>query len=204
MVGNCTASEKFCASKINLAIGFTRKNQLEGCNDAVPWLNETTSRIFRPTANFENFEIHLYFVCQPAVRPGCARCRAPEISQNKGMAADLRKSYSEDDLPTAPWRFPLSFIPFLVFYIFLSKVRISPKVTIACNGFCLLRHTKTWLACDIISYSGTDVFACTLLHRELRDYSLGQIAFAVFRALFAITQLLCHVSALLTSACKQA
>ena len=43
-----------------------------------------------------------------------------------------------------------------------------------------------------------------LLHRELRDYSLGQIAFAVFRALFAITQLLCHVSALLTSACKQA
>ena len=44
---------------------------------------------------------------------------------------------------------------------------------------------------------------CTLLHSELRDYSLGQIAFAVFRALFAITQLLCHVRALLTSACKQ-
>ena len=39
--------------------------------------------------------------------------------------------------------------------LFLSKVRISPKVTIACNGFCLLRHTKTWLARDIISYSGT-------------------------------------------------
>ena len=101
------------------------------------------------------------------------------------MAADLRKCYSEDDLPTAPWRFPLSFIPFLVLYVFLSKLRISPKVTIACNGFCLMRHTKTWPACDIISY----VFACTLLHRELRDYSLGQIAFAVFRALFAITQL---------------
>ena len=34
---------------------------------------------------------------------------------------------------------------------------MSPKVTIACNGFCLLRHTKTWLARDIIiiSYSGT-------------------------------------------------
>ena len=78
---------------------------------------------------------------------------------------------------------------------------------IACNGFCLLRHTKIWLARDIISYNGMmflRVLACTLLHRELRDYSLGQIAFAVFRALFAITQLLCHVSALLTSACKQA
>ena len=49
-----------------------------------------------------------------------------------------------------------------------------------------------------------DVFACTLLHRELPDYSLGQIAFAVFQALFAITQLLFQVNALLTSACKQA
>ena len=97
------------------------------------------------------------------------------------MAADLRKSYSEDDLPTAPWRFLLSFIPFLVLYIFLSKVRISPKVTIACNGFCLLRHTKTWLARDIISYSGHDVFACTLLLCELRDYSLGQITFVFFK-----------------------
>ena len=77
-----------------------------------------------------------------------------------------------------------------------------PKVTIACNGFCLLRRIKTWLARDTISYSGTmflRVLAYTLLHRELRDYR----AFAVFRALFAITQLLCHVSALLTSACKQ-
>ena len=123
------------------------------------------------------------------------------------MAADSRKCYSEDDLPTVPWRFPLSFIPFLVPYIFLSKVRISPKVTIACNGFCLLRYTKTWLAHDIISCSGTmfsRVLACTLLHHEIPDYSLGQIAFAVFRALFAITQLLCHVSTLLTSACKQA
>ena len=120
------------------------------------------------------------------------------------MVADLRKCYSEDDLPTAPWRFPLSFIPFLVFYVFFSKVRISQKVTIACNGFCLLRHTKIWLARDIISYSGTmfsHVLVCTLL---LRDYSLGQMAFAVFQALFAITQLLCHVSALLTSAYKQA
>ena len=36
------------------------------------------------------------------------------------------------------------------------------------------------------------------------EISFGQIDFAVFRVLFAITQLLHHVSALLTSACKQA
>ena len=41
-----------------------------------------------------------------------------------------------------------------------------------------------------------------LLDRELRDYSLGQVAFAVFQVLLAITQLLCHVSASLTSACN--
>ena len=38
-------------------------------------------------------------------------------------------------------------------------------------------------------------------NHELRDYSLRQVAFAVFQA---ITQLLCHVRALLTSVCKQA
>ena len=117
-----------------------------------------------------------------------------------------RKCCSEDDLPTAPWRFLLSFIPFLVLLYSFSKVRISPKVTIACYGFCLLCHAKAWLARDIISLiQWHDVFACTLLHHELRDYSLRQIAFSsVICYHIAITQLLCHVSALLTSACKQA
>ena len=36
-------SKKFRTLKINLAIGFIRKNQLECINDAVPWLNEATS-----------------------------------------------------------------------------------------------------------------------------------------------------------------
>ena len=97
---------------------------------------------------------------------------------------------------------PFILLPFLVLLYSFSKVQISPKVMIACNGFCLLRHTKAWLACDIISL--IQWHENTLLHRELRDYSLGQIAFVFFRALFAITQLLCHVSTLLTSACKQA
>ena len=33
------------------------------------------------------------------------------------------------------------------------------------------------------------MFSCTALHHELQDYSLRQIAFAGFRALFAVTQL---------------
>ena len=70
--------------KINLAISFIRKKPAGmhwlGYNDAVSSLKEAKTRIFQPTANFENFEIRLYFGSQPAVRPGCARCRAPEIS----------------------------------------------------------------------------------------------------------------------------
>ena len=75
MVGIGTKSygfRKFRALKIILTIGFIRKNRLECIagkavmsNDAVPWLNEATNRMFRPTANFEIFEIHLYFVSLP-------------------------------------------------------------------------------------------------------------------------------------------
>ena len=51
---------KFHASKINLATGFIRKTpgmHWLGYNDAVSWLNKAKTRIFQPTANFENFEI---------------------------------------------------------------------------------------------------------------------------------------------------
>ena len=115
--------------------------------------------------------------CQPAVRPGCARCRAPEISHNKGNGGGFTKMlFCAMAIPFILHSFPCSST-----VCSFSKVRISPKVTITCNGFCLLCYTKAWLARDIIS--GTmfsHVLACTLLHRELRDYSLGQIAFAVF------------------------
>ena len=59
--------------KINLAISFIRKKPAGmhwlGYNDAVSSLNEAKTRIFQPTANFEIFEIHLYFVSLPASLP---------------------------------------------------------------------------------------------------------------------------------------
>ena len=55
---------KFRALKINLAIGFIRKNPAGmhwlGYNDAVSCLNEAKTQIFQPTANFEIFKIYLY------------------------------------------------------------------------------------------------------------------------------------------------
>ena len=66
-----------------------------GYNDAVSWLNEVKTQMFQPTAYFENFEIYLYFICLlaslPTVRPGCARCRAPEISHDKGNGSGFTK-----------------------------------------------------------------------------------------------------------------
>ena len=85
--------------KINLAISFISKKPAGmhwlGYNDVASSLNEAKTQIFQPTANFENFEIHLYFIsqpaCQPAKRPGCARCRAPEISHDKGNGGGFTK-----------------------------------------------------------------------------------------------------------------
>ena len=86
-----------------------------GYNDAVSWLNEAKTRIFQPTADFEIFEIYLYFVCLPASLPACRKTPVAlgvglqKFHMIKVMAADLRKCCSEDDLPTAPWQFLLSF-----------------------------------------------------------------------------------------------
>ena len=40
--------------------------------------------------NFKFFKNHVAFVSQPAVRPGCARWRAPKITQNNRL---LRRIY---------------------------------------------------------------------------------------------------------------
>ena len=107
--------------KINLTISFIRKKPAGmhwlGYNDAVSSLNEAKTRIFQPTANFENFKICLYFVSQPA----CVGLQ--KFHMIKVIAADLRKCYSEDDLLTAPWRFLLYILlsPSLFFFIPLER-----------------------------------------------------------------------------------
>ena len=78
-----------------------------------------------------------------------------------------------------------------------SKVRISPKVTIACYGFCLLCHTKNWLARDIISFH-----VYTLLHHELQDYTCFSSVICYHTAALPCKRIV--NKRLLTSACKQA
>ena len=64
-------------------------------------------------------------------------------------------------------------------------------------------HSPSLLQGVNLTFEGDDSLLWLLL-RELRDYSLGQIAFSIFQGLLAITQLLFQVNVMLTSACKQA
>ena len=123
-----------------------------GYNDAVSSLNKAKTRIFQPTANFENFEIRLYFVSQPAIRPSCARCRAPEISHDKGNGSGFTKMLFRRRFTHCAMAIPFILLsPSLFFFIPLAR----------CES-----HLRRY-------YSGT-MFS-------LRDYSLGQIAFTVFK-----------------------
>ena len=86
--------------------------------------------MFRPTANFEIFKIHLYFVslpaCQPAVRPGCARCRAPEVSHNKGNGGGFTKMLIQTYCAMA--------IPFILHSLPCSSIFLQQGVNLTFEG----------------------------------------------------------------------
>ena len=115
-----------------------------GYNDAVSSLNEAKTPIFQPTANFEKFEIRLYFVSLPAVRPGCARCRAPEISHDKGNGGGF---YGNVVLKTIyPLRhgdFLYPSFSFLNYYtIYTNKTTIIHKLTLQKLNKCTYTKQK--------------------------------------------------------------
>ena len=89
-------------------------------NDAVSWLNEAKTRIFQPTANFENSEIYLYFVCQPACHK--TRCRAPEISHDKGNGGGFTKMLFQRRFTHCAMVIPFILLsPTLFFFIPLAR-----------------------------------------------------------------------------------
>ena len=92
-----------------------------GYNDAVSWLNEANTQFFQPTANFKNFKIYLYFVCQPAVRPGCTMCRAPEISHDKGKGGRFTKMLFQRRFTHCAMMIPFILLSPSLFFIPLAK-----------------------------------------------------------------------------------
>ena len=115
----------------------------------VSWLNEAKTRIFQPTAKFENFEIYLspcqpssLPACQPTVRTGCTKCRAPEISHDKSNGGGFMKMLFRRQFTYCAMAIPFILLsPSLFFFIPLARCE-SSKVTIACCCFCLLCHTN--------------------------------------------------------------
>ena len=90
----------FARLETHLTIRFSRKNQLKCTGTAIIMLYIclTKRNVYYfdlRIMNFKNFENHLNFVCrpasQPAVRPGSARCRAPEIQHSKGYPFPFTK-----------------------------------------------------------------------------------------------------------------
>ena len=117
------------------------------CNDAVPWLNVTKSRIFRCTVIFKNFQIHLYFVWHlPAVRPGSVTCTGPIF-----LTKNLIGVYNTNLLFRKIFNHYAMVIPFILYWpsLFFSKVSNSRKKVLITPGFYFRNYCATYLPCDI-------------------------------------------------------
>ena len=64
------------------------------CNNGVPLVNEAKSQLFQSIVNLKFLKLTGFGL--PAVRPGSARCMAPEFNTAKVITSDLRKCYSKD------------------------------------------------------------------------------------------------------------
>ena len=60
-------------------------------NNALHLFNKAKCRLFRSIMNFKKIEGFRLPASQPAVRPGSARCTAPEIQHSKGYPFPFTK-----------------------------------------------------------------------------------------------------------------
>ena len=117
------------------------------CNDAVPWLNEARSRIFRCTVIIKNFQIHLYFVCHlPAVRPGSATC-----TDSIFLTKNVIGVYNTNPLFQKRFIHCALMMPFILHWpsLFFSKVSNSQMEVLITPGLYFPNYCVTYLPRDI-------------------------------------------------------
>ena len=124
------------------------------CNDAVPWLNEAKSRIFRCTVIVKNLQIHLYFVCHlppaichlPAVRPGSTMCMGPIF-----LTKNVIGVYNTNPLFRKRFIHCALMIPFILHWpsLFFSKVSNLRKKVLITPGLYFPNYCVTYLPRDI-------------------------------------------------------
>ena len=88
----CMEGNFFARLETHLTIGFSWKTNLNALVQLLHLLNKAKSQLFQSIMNFKNFESHLDLVCQPAIRPSCARCRALKITQNNRLLCWIYKT----------------------------------------------------------------------------------------------------------------
>ena len=121
------------------------------CNDAVPWLIEAKSLIFRCKVIFKNFQIYLYFVCLPpaclpAIRSSSATCTGPIF-----LTKNVIGIYNTNPLFQKRFIHCAMVIPFILHWssLFFSKVSNSQKNVLITPGLYFPNYCITYLPRDI-------------------------------------------------------
>ena len=146
----------FCTLKNKLYNKFYLKTpgmHFYCCNDAVPWLNEAKSRIFRCTLIFKNFQIHLYFVCHlPACLPACRKTRFRYMYGSNFLTKNVIGVYNTNLLFRKRFILCAMVIPFMLHWpsLFFSKVSNSRKKVLITPGLYFPNYCITYSPCDIL------------------------------------------------------
>ena len=118
------------------------------CNDAVPWLNETKSQIFRCTVIVNNFQIHLYFLCLPA----CCKTRFRYVYRSNFSHKECNWHLQyESVVPKKDLSTAALMIPFILHWpsLLFSKVSNSQKKMLITPGLYFPNYCVTYLPHDI-------------------------------------------------------
>ena len=123
------------------------------CNDAVPWLNEAKSRIFRCTVIVKNFQIHLYFVCHlpPACLHACRKTRFCYVYGSNFLTKNVIGVYKTNPLFRKRFNHCALMIPSILHWpsLFFSKVSNSRKKVLITPGLYFPNYCVTYLPRDI-------------------------------------------------------
>ena len=119
------------------------------CNDAVPWLNEAKSRIFRCTVIVKSskFTCISSAICHlPAVRPGSAMCTSPIF-----LTKNVIGIYNTNPLFRKRFIHCALMIPFILHWpsLFFSKVSNLRKKVLITPGLYFPNYCVTYLPRDI-------------------------------------------------------
>ena len=113
------------------------------CNDAVPWLNEAKSRIFRCTVIFKisKFSCISSATCLPAVRPSSATCMGLIF-----LTKNVISIYNTNLLFRKRFIHFALVIPFMLHWpsLFFSKVSNSQKKVLITPGLYFPKYCITY------------------------------------------------------------